>query len=60
MIMTFVRGVSRPVRLGTWPTPLEPMRLAASLGLGAEDLWIKRDLSGCAVRLSPRGPLICS
>jgi L-cysteate sulfo-lyase len=32
------------VRLGTWPTPLEPMpRLARALGLGEEDLWIKRD-----------------
>ncbi|MFF1839363.1 D-cysteine desulfhydrase family protein [Streptomyces sp. NPDC058231] len=30
--------------LGTWPTPLEPMpRLARALGLGADDLWIKRD-----------------
>ncbi|MFE7705100.1 D-cysteine desulfhydrase family protein [Streptomyces sp. NPDC057486] len=29
---------------GTWPTPLEPMpRLARALGLGADDLWIKRD-----------------
>jgi L-cysteate sulfo-lyase len=34
--------------LGTWPTPLEPLpRLASALGLGADDLWIKRDdLSG--------------
>ncbi|MCE0540486.1 pyridoxal-phosphate dependent enzyme [Kineosporia rhizophila] len=34
--------------LGQWPTPLEPMpRLAAALGLGADDLWLKRDdLSG--------------
>ena len=33
-----------PVRLGTWPTPLEPMpRLARALGLGDDDLWIKRD-----------------
>ena len=32
------------VRLGTWPTPLEPMpRLARALGLGDDDLWIKRD-----------------
>ena len=32
------------VRLGTWPTPLEPApRLAAALGLRPEDLWIKRD-----------------
>ena len=30
--------------LGTWPTPLEPApRLARALGLGAEDLWVKRD-----------------
>jgi L-cysteate sulfo-lyase len=34
----------RSVRLGTWPTPLEPMpRLARALGLGEDDLWIKRD-----------------
>src|ERR1700678_783690 len=34
----------RPVRLGTWPTPLEPLpRLARALGLGQDDLWIKRD-----------------
>ncbi|OIK29493.1 pyridoxal-phosphate dependent enzyme [Streptomyces malaysiense] len=33
-----------PVPLGTFPTPLEPApRLAAALGLGPEDLWIKRD-----------------
>jgi D-cysteine desulfhydrase len=32
------------VALSTWPTPLEPMpRLAAALGLGEDDLWIKRD-----------------
>jgi L-cysteate sulfo-lyase len=31
-----------PVRLGTWPTPLEPApRLAAALGL--DRLWLKRD-----------------
>ena len=35
---------SEPLRLGTWPTPLEPApRLAAALGLGPDDLWIKRD-----------------
>jgi D-cysteine desulfhydrase len=36
------------VLLGTWPTPLEAApRLAAHLGLGPEDLWLKRDdLSG--------------
>lgn len=33
-----------PVRLGTWPTPLEPApRLARLLGLEPGDLWIKRD-----------------
>ncbi|MGW2486038.1 D-cysteine desulfhydrase family protein [Streptomyces sp. NPDC001606] len=33
-----------PVPLGTFPTPLEPApRLAAALGLGPDDLWIKRD-----------------
>lgn len=37
---------SAPVRavLGSWPTPLEAApRLAAALGLGADDLWVKRD-----------------
>lgn len=33
-----------PVRLGTWPTPLEAApRLAEHLGLRPDDLWIKRD-----------------
>ncbi|MFI9254981.1 pyridoxal-phosphate dependent enzyme [Streptomyces sp. NPDC053069] len=33
-----------PVPLGTFPTPVEPApRLAAALGLGPGDLWIKRD-----------------
>ncbi|WP_329170586.1 D-cysteine desulfhydrase family protein [Streptomyces decoyicus] len=39
-------GDGAPARavLGTWPTPLEPApRLARALGLGPEDLWIKRD-----------------
>jgi D-cysteine desulfhydrase len=32
------------VQLGTWPTPLEPApRLARALGLGDDDLWLKRD-----------------
>ena len=32
------------VQLGTWPTPLDPApRLAQALGLGPEDLWVKRD-----------------
>ncbi|BDH12861.1 D-cysteine desulfhydrase family protein [Streptomyces hygroscopicus] len=41
-----ISGSGAPVRavLGTWPTPLEPApRLARALGLGPEDLWIKRD-----------------
>ncbi|MFJ1600383.1 D-cysteine desulfhydrase family protein [Streptomyces sp. NPDC088261] len=39
-----------PVRLGTWPTPLEPApRLARIIGLEPDDLWIKRDdLTGLA------------
>lgn len=33
-----------PVALGTFPTPVEPApRLAVALGLGPDDLWIKRD-----------------
>ncbi|MFI1206878.1 pyridoxal-phosphate dependent enzyme [Streptomyces sp. NPDC020802] len=33
-----------PLSLGTWPTPVEPMpRLAAALGLGPDDLLVKRD-----------------
>jgi L-cysteate sulfo-lyase len=33
-----------PLTLGTWPTPVEPApRLAEALGLGADDLWVKRD-----------------
>jgi L-cysteate sulfo-lyase len=33
-----------PVRLSHWPTPLDPApRLAAELGLGEHDLWVKRD-----------------
>jgi L-cysteate sulfo-lyase len=32
------------ILLGTWPTPLERApRLARALGLGDDDLWIKRD-----------------
>ena len=34
----------QPVRLGAGTTPLQPApRLAAALGLGPDDLWIKRD-----------------
>ncbi|MEU3984260.1 pyridoxal-phosphate dependent enzyme [Streptomyces sp. NPDC026672] len=38
------------VDLGTFPTPVEPApRLAAALGLGPDDLWVKRDdLTGLA------------
>lgn len=33
-----------PVPLSHWPTPLEPApRLGVALGLGPDDLWIKRD-----------------
>ncbi|MCY4671307.1 MAG: D-cysteine desulfhydrase family protein, partial [Rhodococcus sp.] len=33
-----------PISLGSWPTPVEPLaRCAQALGLGPEDLWIKRD-----------------
>lgn len=33
-----------PLTLGTWPTPVEPLpRLAAALGLGPDDLLVKRD-----------------
>lgn len=33
-----------PVPLGAWPTPVEPApRLGVAIGLGPDDLWIKRD-----------------
>jgi L-cysteate sulfo-lyase len=33
-----------PLRLATWPTPVEPApRLSQAVGLGADDLWVKRD-----------------
>ncbi|MCA1219326.1 pyridoxal-phosphate dependent enzyme [Streptomyces sp. 8L] len=36
--------MSDRVEFGSWPTPVERApRLAAALGLGAGDLWIKRD-----------------
>ncbi|MFG2475704.1 D-cysteine desulfhydrase family protein [Streptomyces fagopyri] len=36
--------MSDKIALSTWPTPLERVpRLAAALGLGEDDLWIKRD-----------------
>ncbi|MFD0138955.1 D-cysteine desulfhydrase family protein [Streptomyces sp. NPDC002387] len=36
--------MSDKITLSTWPTPLEPLpRLAAAIGLGENDLWIKRD-----------------
>ncbi|WP_329042765.1 D-cysteine desulfhydrase family protein [Streptomyces sp. NBC_00178] len=42
--MTSESHPTERVLLGTWPTPLEPMpRLGRALGLGADDLWIKRD-----------------
>ena len=41
--MTEIEGWNR-VKLGTWPTPLERApRLAVALGLGDDDLWVKRD-----------------
>lgn len=41
--MTNVEDWSR-VELGTWPTPLERSpRLAMAMGLGEDDLWVKRD-----------------
>ncbi|MGW6510334.1 D-cysteine desulfhydrase family protein, partial [Streptomyces niveus] len=45
-MVTTSTGDAQPPRapLGSWPTPLEPMpRLARALGLGADDLWVKRD-----------------
>jgi 1-aminocyclopropane-1-carboxylate deaminase/D-cysteine desulfhydrase-like pyridoxal-dependent ACC family enzyme len=34
----------QPLTLATWPTPVEPApRLAHAVGLGADDLWVKRD-----------------
>lgn len=36
--------MSDKIALSAWPTPVEPApRLAAALGLGENDLWIKRD-----------------
>jgi 1-aminocyclopropane-1-carboxylate deaminase/D-cysteine desulfhydrase-like pyridoxal-dependent ACC family enzyme len=33
-----------PLTLATWPTPVEPApRLAQAVGLGIDDLWVKRD-----------------
>ncbi|WP_351230736.1 D-cysteine desulfhydrase family protein [Streptomyces sp. NPDC002133] len=42
--MTSDSTARRRAALGTWPTPLEPMpRLSRALGLGPDDLWLKRD-----------------
>ncbi|MFF7980980.1 D-cysteine desulfhydrase family protein [Streptomyces sp. NPDC007901] len=42
--METTREEHRRVTLASWPTPLEPApRLARALGLGPDDLWIKRD-----------------
>ena len=36
--------MTSPLQLSHWPTPLDRApRLAAALGLGADDLWVKRD-----------------
>lgn len=44
VVMTSHSRTPQPAPLGNWPTSLEAMpRLARSLGLGADDLWIKRD-----------------
>ena len=33
-----------PLTLATWPTPVEPApRLAEAIGLGGDDLWVKRE-----------------
>ena len=43
-VTTGAAAAANRVSLGSWPTPLEPMpRLAESLGLRPEDLYIKRD-----------------
>lgn len=43
MSVAGVAGQPR-VRLGTWPTPVEPApRLASMLGLEPSALWVKRD-----------------
>lgn len=37
-------GMTEPLRLATTPTPLEPApRLGVAIGLGPDDLWVKRD-----------------
>ncbi|MEV6654670.1 D-cysteine desulfhydrase family protein [Streptomyces sp. NPDC051219] len=42
--MVFDSRTPQRALLATWPTPLEPVpRLASALGLGQDDLWIKRD-----------------
>lgn len=48
--MTSYAAGGQVVRLGSWPTPLEPApRLAERIGLRPDDLWIKRDdLTGLA------------
>jgi L-cysteate sulfo-lyase len=38
------RSEPESLTLATWPTPVEPAaRLAVAVGLGVDDLWIKRD-----------------
>ncbi|MDI5969213.1 pyridoxal-phosphate dependent enzyme [Streptomyces sp. SL13] len=42
--MTNADGTAPRAPLSSWPTPLEPAaRLGLRLGLGPDDLWIKRD-----------------
>lgn len=44
MVITPTAEPGRHVSLGVWPTPVEQApRLAAAIGLGIDDLWIKRD-----------------
>jgi hypothetical protein len=39
-----IRDHPEPLKLATWPTPVEPApRLAEAVGLGVDDLWVKRD-----------------
>ena len=38
------KPLTEPLTLASWPTPLEAApRLAAAIGLAADDLWVKRD-----------------
>src|ERR1700755_614293 len=44
LVITPTAEPSRHVSLGVWPTPVEQApRLAAAIGLGIDDVWVKRD-----------------